>query len=293
VTSRLSREAANFLARPTTAPSTLKPETLQAIAERVREACSMTLRADGAHFIASRLEPVAARFRYASIDALAAALQTDASKETLEAVVEALLVDETSFFRDGAPFETFRNRVLPALVARRPALRRLRVWSAACATGQEAYALAACVRAAPPVVANCDVEIVATDVSKRSLRRAKEGLYSEFEANRGVPPAMRTTMFDVVDGGYSVKHVVRSSIKFRRLNLAGPWPSGPPYDVILLRNVLIYFDLDVRRDILRRVRGALADDGFLLLGAGETLLGVDDGFVSAEPEFPWFLKRRR
>ena len=188
-------------------------------------------------------------------------------------VVEALTTNETSFFRDVHPFDALREHILPGLcTARRP----VRIWSAASSTGQEAYSVSMLVRShfrdGPPVT------ILGTDLSREAVARASAGRYSQLEVNRGLPARMLVSWFDRDGLMWQVKDELRQMVTFRELNLARPWPSMPTVDVVLLRNVLIYFDVAARRGVLAQVTRVLRPGGVLLLGSAETTYELGPSF---------------
>lgn len=189
-------------------------------------------------------------------------------------VVDAMTTNETSFFRDLHPFETLRTEILPRLVEARRDTRSLRILSGAASTGQEAYSIAMMIRTSFPELAAWDVRVIGTDISREALARARAGRYTQLEVNRGLPAAM-LRWFAQEGRDFVIDDRIRSMVEFRELNLVEPWPLLPACDVVLLRNVLIYFDLPTKQAILQRVRRVLAPDGLLFLGASETTLNLD------------------
>lgn len=192
-------------------------------------------------------------------------------------IVEAITTHETSFFRDVQPFEVLRQHVIPALVALRQRQRALRFWSAGCSTGQEAYSLAMLVRDAFPALREWAVSILATDLSHPVVQRAASGRFSQLEVNRGLPAARLLQHFHREGLEWVINPATRALVEFRQMNLLHSWGLGAPLDVIMLRNVLIYFDQATKRSVLQRVRQWLAPGGVLFLGAAETTLTTDDG----------------
>src|SRR3954468_8256204 len=174
-----------------------------------------------------------------------------------------MTTNETSFFRDGSPFEALREDVIPDLVQKRAATRTLRIWSAAASTGQEAYTIAMTLREHFDELLSWDVSILGSDISTDVLEKAREGRYAQIEVNRGLPEPLLLKYFDRAETAWSVKQELRQGIEFRPLNLMNAWPNLPCMDVVFLRNVLIYFDADTKRDVLTRVRNAMAPDGYL------------------------------
>lgn len=244
----------------------------------VLERSSIVLDGSKAYLAEARLLPVARQLGLGSIADLVARLRIERGRELQTKVVEAMTTNETSFFRDRTPFEALRLHVLPRLVTARAKLQALRIWSAGCSTGQEPYSIAMMLRDYFTRLDDWDVSILATDLSHDVLGRARAGRYSQLEVNRGMPAEMLIGHFDRDGIAYQLRDDVRRMVDFRQLNLADPWPDLPRMDVVFLRNVLIYFDVPVRRAILQRVRRVLAPDGFLFLGGAETTLNLDDSF---------------
>lgn len=235
---------------------------------------------DKAYLVEARLTAFAAREGFADLRDLLDALHTETEHGPLHrAVVETLLIAETSWFRDLHPFESLRTRVLPALIERRAAERTLDLWCAACATGQEPYSLAILLLEHFPRLADWRVRLIASDVSRSALERARAASYSALEMNRGLPASMLVRWFEKTGDRWRVRDVVRERVEWRELNLAGPWPEIPAMDLILLRNALIYFDTPTRRAVLRNAARRLRPHGVLMMGAGESPVGIDDAFV--------------
>jgi chemotaxis protein methyltransferase CheR len=189
-----------------------------------------------------------------------------------------MMTHETSFFRDKAPFESLRQ-VIADLVQRRTAERQLTLWSAACSTGQEPYSMAmVLLEHFRDLVATWRIRIIATDFSEPILARAREGVYSDLETNRGLSPALLAKYFRPLQGRHSIVQECRRLIEFRCMNLNGTWPLLPLADIVFLRNVMLYFDVPTRAALVGRVRRVLRPDGALFLGGAETMIGIDDGW---------------
>jgi chemotaxis protein methyltransferase CheR len=248
----------------------------------VRERSANVLDRGREYQIEARLLPIVRSDGFANIAALVERLRQDRHGRLATRVVEALARHDTSFFRDVTPFEALRKVVLPELVKRRGSEQSLRFWSAACASGQEAYSLLMTLCDHFPQLRAWDVKAVGTDLSDQMVQRASEGRFSQVETNRGLTMVVLLKHFQADGVGWQVSEQLRALAQFSPLNLADEWPDLEPMDVILLRNVLDAFDVATKRKILARVRKVLRSDGYLVLGARETLAGLDDSWT-AEP----------
>ncbi len=238
---------------------------------------------DKEYFVAQRLVAVAAELGLAHVPQLIDALNEEPEHGPLHRrVIESLAVSETSFFRDLHPFDALRESVLPRLIAARAGVRQLRIWSAACATGQELYSVALLLRDAFPELRAWDVELLGTDFSNAVLRRARAGRFSPIETHRGLPAATLTRWFHRDGADWRVRDEIRAMVTFREHNLVTGSPLAPPMDVVLLRNVLMYFDADTRRRVLELIDRSIRPDGVLILGAGETGVARGGPFASEE-----------
>jgi chemotaxis protein methyltransferase CheR len=206
------------------------------------------------------------------------ALKSNVDAALMTAVVEAMTTNESSFFRDKTPFEHFRRTIMPALLAARRQSRTIRIWCAAAATGQEPYSLAICLQEMAGAIAGWRIELLATDLSGAALNRARNGLYSQFEVQRGLPIKLLVKYFRQVGEAWQIAPDICGMVRFRRFNLLSDLASLGTFDVILCRNGLIYFDQDTKIDMLHRLAEALSSDGYLILGAAETVIGLSDRF---------------
>jgi chemotaxis protein methyltransferase CheR len=252
----------------------MKAATFDHLASLLKERSGLIVTRDKYYLLDARLSPVARHYGKDDLDGLVSAMRTSSSEELIGKVVDAMTTNETSFFRDKNPFETLRNIIVPGLIARRNAQHALRIWSAACSTGQEPYSLAMMLHDQFPALRNWRVEIVATDISPTVLDRAREGIFSAFEVQRGLPVQLLVKHFEQVDQHWQVKPELRRMIDFRPLNLLGDVAALGRFDVILCRNVLIYFDLPTKTGVLNRMSAMLAPDGALLLGSSESVFGI-------------------
>jgi len=248
----------------------------------VRDRSAIVLDAGKEYLVESRLGPLAARLQLGSVADLIGRLRTGRDAALGTRVIEAMVTNETLFFRDVQPFDTLRRTVLPELIRRRAGERRLDVWCAACSTGQEPYSLAILLREYFPALAAWRVGILATDLSAEVLGRAREGRYTQLEVNRGLPAALLLKYFRQHAAVWELADDVRRMVEFRELNLVREWPPLPRFDLVFLRNVMIYFDVDTKKAILGRVARVLRPDGHLLLGAAESTINLDDTFRRAE-----------
>ncbi len=250
----------------------------QLLRAALRERCGIVLDDDKRYLMESRLAPILPRLGLGTISDFAVKLRTDPRGQVPEELVEALVTTESSFFRDPAAWEELRSAVLPELLRRRHAERRLTIWCAAAAAGQEPYSLALTLRERFPELLGWQVTILATDISKKMLARCREGKYTQFEANRGLPAALLVKHFQQEGLDWRLNEDIRRMVDFRPMNLCGAWPALPPLDLALVRNVMIYFDVDAKKAILGRVAKLLRPDGRLLLGAAETTMNLEASF---------------
>ena len=218
-----------------------------------------------------------------TMDELITILVSNKDTRLADEVVEALLNNETYFFRDRAPFDTLKNELLPRLHRARQSTRRLRIWSAGCSSGQEAYSLAMLLAENDPMWAGWTVDIIGTDVSMAVVERARQGRYSQFEVQRGLGIQQTIRWFDEDENGWQARDELRRKARFEQRNLLDPAPAGGPFDLVLCRNVLLYLNGDRRKIAFDRIADAIAPDGGLLLGAGETVIGQTDRF-EADPQ---------
>ena len=265
----------------TTVPSISDAE-FQYVRDLVHEAAAIVIDPTKRYLIESRLGPLA-RAEGLDLSQLIAGAQRDPRSRHHHDIVEAMTTNETSWYRDVHPFEALKTTVLPALIERRRTERSLTIWSAACSTGQEPYTIAMVLRDEFPELASWNVRIVATDLSRVAVARAQEGRYSQLEVNRGLPARQLAAHFVREGASWSVNPALRSMVQFDTANLIGSWPSMPQVDIVMLRNVMIYFDVDTKRRILDRLRGVMRPDGYLFLGNAETTLNLDDRYVRVEP----------
>jgi chemotaxis protein methyltransferase CheR len=243
---------------------------------------SVVLEADKRYLVETRLAPILRQMKIGTISDLVRQIRAEPDNGLPTRVVEALVTTETSFFRDIHPFESLRKVVLPELIAKRAADRRLRIWCAASSSGQEPYSLALLLKEHFPELANWQIDLRATDVSQEMLSRARAGKFSQIEVNRGLSAALLVKYFRQEGVTWELDEGVRRMVDFSQLNLAQPWPYIPAMDIILIRNVMIYFDVATKKAILERAARVLKPDGYLVLGGAETTFNLHDGFKRVE-----------
>jgi chemotaxis protein methyltransferase CheR len=244
----------------------------------LKQRSGLVLNNEKQYLIESRLMPVAKKAGLASISALVARLREPGSSLLQEQVVEAMTTNESFFFRDKIPFEHFNQTMLPEMLKARASERRLRIWCAAASTGQEPYTLAMCLKDNEARLAGWRVEILATDLSNEVLEKARSGVYSQFEVQRGLPINHLLKYFKQNGDIWQLNSDLRAMVQYRKLNLLENFAALGQFDIVFCRNVLIYFDNDTKIDILNRVRRQMPEDGFLVLGAAETVVGLTDAF---------------
>jgi chemotaxis protein methyltransferase CheR len=244
----------------------------------LKRSSGLSLGPDKGYLITSRLQPLARDLNVTGISEIVTRLRSGTDPQLSVAVTEAMTTNETSFFRDATPFEELRNYMLPRLLETRARYRSLRIWSAACSTGQEPCTLAILLHEMLPDIRSWRIEIVATDIDETVLGRARAGRYSERELQRGMPQEYLNRYFERDGDWYQASETLRSRITWKQLNLLKDFSGLGKFDIIFCRNVLIYFDNEDKIDIVRRIHRQLASDGFLILGAAETVIGLCDDY---------------
>ena len=243
----------------------------------LKERSGLDLSADKQYLVESRLIPLARRAGLGGIGELVQKMKNGSEALTTD-VVEAMTTNETFFFRDKIPFDHFRETIMPALLAARARERRIRIWCTAASTGQEPYSLAMVIKGMGQAVAGYRIDILATDLSSEVLEKAKAGVYSQFEVQRGLPVQMLVKFFDQVGETWQLAPELRSMVQFRPLNLLSDFSTLGTFDVVFCRNVLIYFDQENKVAVLNRIGRQMPEDGYLVLGAAETVIGLTDAF---------------
>lgn len=252
------------------------------IRKMIYEQSAIVLEPGKEYLVEARLQPLAQREGLATIQDLVIKMRADKFNGLQQKVVDAMTTNETSFFRDVHPFEVFKKVVIPDIMTKRASTKELNIWCGASSSGQEPYTLAMVLRDAFPSLLNWKITFIASDISQQMLTRSRNGMYSQLEINRGLPAAFLVKYFQRVGMEWQIKEDLRKLIDFRELNLCTSWPSMPKMDVVFMRNVLIYFDVNTKKTILGKIRQTIKSDGYLFMGAAETTLNLDDSFVRTE-----------
>jgi len=255
----------------------LRPDDFDFLAKLLKERSGLIITPDKAYLLESRLMPVARSRNLKSLDEVVAKMRS--RDETLARdVTEAMTTNESFFFRDTKPFDQFRDTVLPQVMQSRAGKKSIRIWSAACSSGQEAYSLAMILKENAAKLVGWHIEIVGTDISVEMLEKAKAGLYSQFEVQRGLPIQFLVKYFKKKDESWQIDPTLRGMVQFREWNLLHDLRGLGNFDIVFCRNVLIYFDQPTKTRVLENISKSMPPDGFLFLGGAETVLGISDRF---------------
>jgi chemotaxis protein methyltransferase CheR len=253
------------------------PPDYEYLRKLLKDQSGLDLSADKQYLIESRLVPLSRKAGLAGIPELVQKMKAG-SASLVAQVVEAMTTNETFFFRDKIPFDHFRQSIMPEILKARAARKSVRIWCAAGSTGQEPYSLAMCLKEMESQLAGWRVEIIATDLSQEVLEKSKTGLYSQFEVQRGLPIQLLVKYFKQNGEFWQINPDIRAMVQHRALNLLHDFSQLGTFDVIFCRNVLIYFDQDTKVSIFSRLCKIMEPDGFLVLGAAETVVGLTDAF---------------
>ena len=243
----------------------------------LKERSGLVLSADKQYLVESRLTPLARKAGLATLGELVAKLRQNNERLIVD-VVEAMTTNESFFYRDKIPFDHFTNVIMPSLLAARAREKRVRIWCAAASTGQEPYSLAMCLKEMKDKVAGWRIEIIGTDLSTEVLEKAKAGMYSQFEVQRGLPIQLLVKYFTQTGDTWQISPEIRAMVQYKPLNLLADFSHLGNFDVVFCRNVLIYFDQETKVGVLNRIARMLEGDGFLVLGAAETVVGLTESF---------------
>jgi len=260
----------------------MNPADFDLVANGLKKRSGLDLSKDKTYLIESRLGPVARKLGLEDMAKLIVELRTRPTEALWNEVTDAMTTNESFFFRDKTPFELFEKVMLPSLVKSRANTRRIRIWCAAASTGQEPYSIAMIIKQLAVKLAGWNFEIIGTDICEEVLDKAREGVYSQFEVQRGLPIQLLVKNFDKLGESWQVKSDLRSMIKLEKFNLLDPFTGKGQFDIIFCRNVLIYFDQPTKKSVLERMSQHVPNDGFLVLGAAETVFGLTDTFRSSD-----------
>lgn len=257
----------------------MTPHDFDFLRRLLKDRSGLVLSAEKDYLLESRLLPLARRHGMTSLGELAARLRQPGTTALAIAVTEAMTTNETFFFRDRIPFDHLRETVIPALVAARAREKRIRIWCTAAASGQEPYSIAMVLKALGAQLNGFRIDIMATDLSAEVVERAKAGLYSQFEVQRGLPIQLLVKYFSKNGDAWEIAPELRGMVQFRTLNLLNDFSPLGAFDVVFCRNVLIYFDQATKSGVLERIARQMPADGYLTLGAAETVVGLTESFV--------------
>lgn len=256
----------------------MRVEDFDLLATLLKQRSGLVLSKDKSYLLETRLMPVARKHGHKGLDELAQVVRSQRNEQLLNDITEAMTTNESLFFRDTKPFDLFKNLLLPKLMETRATTKRIRIWSAASSSGQEPYSLAMMLKEDAAKLAGWRIEILATDISVEMLDKAKAGLYTQFEVQRGLPVQYLVKYFKQNGDKWQLDPAIRSMVQFREFNLLQPPAALGSFDVVYCRNVLIYFDQQTKGQVLDGVAKQMPKDGALFLGGAETVLGVTDSF---------------
>jgi chemotaxis protein methyltransferase CheR len=256
----------------------MKPDDFQFLATLVKDRSGLVLTQDKAYLLESRLMPVARKRGMKGLEELVSTLRARMDNVLADEITEAMTTNESFFFRDIKPFDIFRETVLPNLLKARAQKKSFRIWCAAASSGQEPYSIAMVLKEFASQLAGWRVEIIGTDISKEMLEKAKAGLYSQFEVQRGLPVQHLVKYFKKRDDLWQIDSGLRAMVQYKEFNLLEDMKALGTFDVVFCRNVLIYFDQQTKGEVLGRMAQQMTDDAVLYLGGAETVLGISDAF---------------
>lgn len=242
------------------------------------QSSGLALGAGKEYLLEARLTPLAQSWGLSNYEELIGELRKGQDLRLSTAVTETMTTNETSFFRDKTPFEDLKNIILPALIESRKQQRSLRIWSAAASTGQELYSFLMMLRESFPELKTWNVEIIGTDIAVSMLDRCEGGVYSQFEVQRGLPTPLLIKYFKQDSNGWKISDDLRKQVSWRQQNLLESFSHLGQFDLIMCRNVLIYFEVDVKKQVIDRMSAMMRPDGYYMLGAAESVVGVTDTF---------------
>ena len=272
----------------------MKPEDFDLFSTLVKQRSGLVLTKDKAYLLESRLTPVARKYNLKTLDDLAQSVRTKREEQMLREITEAMTTNESFFFRDTKPFDQFKKVLLPELLRTRAMKKQMRIWSAAASSGQEAYSLAMICLEEAAKIQGWKIDILGTDLSSEMVERAKSGIYSQFEVQRGLPITYLMKYFSQIGTDkWQIKDNLRQMVQYREGNLLTEFGAVGVFDVIYCRNVLIYFDQPTKTRVLDALSHVLAPDGVIFLGGAETVLGITDKFKPLDNERGMYVLAQR
>jgi chemotaxis protein methyltransferase CheR len=263
----------------------MKPEDFDLFSVLVKQRSGLVLTKDKAYLLESRLVPVARKWKLKTLEDLAQAVRTQRDEGMLRDITEAMTTNESFFFRDTKPFDQFRQILLPQFLKSRASRKQIRIWSAASSSGQECYSLAMILAEEAAKMQGWKIDIIGTDISGEMVERAKSGIYSQFEVQRGLPITLLVKYFQQVSADkWQIRENLRQMVQFKEGNLLTDFGPIGTFDIVYCRNVLIYFDQPTKTRVLGAISNVMAPDGVLFLGGAETVLGITEKFKPLESE---------
>jgi chemotaxis protein methyltransferase CheR len=257
----------------------ISAEDFNFVSQFAREHAALVFEPGKEYLVETRLSTLAQQEGFPSLGAYIGRLRTEREETSIhQRAINALTTNETFFFRDFHPFEALKRNIIPDILKNRASTKRLNIWSGACSTGQEPYSIAMLLRESFPELKDWSITIIATDLASTVLKMAQEGRYTQFEVNRGLPANYLIKYFAQEEGKWRIKEDIRKMVSFRQMNLNRPWPMMAPFDCVFLRNVMIYFDIPTKKEILRKIRACLLPHGHLFLGSAETTTNLDPAY---------------
>lgn len=257
----------------------MNTDDFEKLAGLIKAKSGIVLTPEKTYLLNSRLTPVARSFGLDTIEDLVAALTAHNERSRIEAqIIEAMTTNESLFFRDQTPFDSFKNVMVPHFLGARASAKKIRIWCAAASSGQEPYSLCITIKEMAHKLASWKIDILGTDLSEEILEKARAAIYSQFEVQRGMPIQLLVKYFEQRGDMWQAGAALRSMVEYKRFNLLNSFTGLGRFDLVMCRNVLIYFDRETKADILERIAAILAPDGYLILGAAETVVGVTEAF---------------
>ncbi|MGQ3891281.1 CheR family methyltransferase [Legionella sp. CNM-4043-24] len=255
----------------------MNPADFDFIRQFIKNEAAIIIEPGKEYFVESRLNPVVKDAGYPSLEGLISDIRCKPIEDLKLKVIDALTINETLFFRDIHPFEALKNTILPAILAKKGKDKKLNIWCAASSGGQEPYTIAMILKEHDDSMKDWTINFIASDISETMLAKAKEGIYNQLEVNRGLPVSYLMKYFKKNGSNWQINDDIRRMVRYQKINLMSPWLL-PTMDLVFMRNVLIYFNIETKKNIFKRVEKMLHPDGYFFLGGAETTLGISDEF---------------